>query len=345
MAKWMCCQLACCVLLSAAFLESHGWVEPPIWDDAGQKDSSGIFETISDPKALSIFWWNLNKFYLSDELPKVELDPKTKVSPLIANLRYIATVIQPDILLLGEVLETGLDTHTKKLLKTTYPFQETVSSMLQHPECKIAIYSKKQFSIFSKYLLWTPLDDTEQLDHTIPKYNYYTRRYVEISFTEGPHKDKTLVATHLLMPWEHMDHSTVIQTMVFGQQHPLYFQIQRLRKTLFERLGTDFQEKKKAVVVGDFNIAPSVQGLMPLSYELLSLGFHSTFDIDPSPTFPSYSQRRKWRKSLVQSWQYYYFVKDVQIDYALYTKPVQMLSARVLPLQGSDHYPLLMSIK
>jgi endonuclease/exonuclease/phosphatase family metal-dependent hydrolase len=118
---------------------------------------------------------------------------------------------------------------------------------------------------------------------------------------------------------------TVEQVLV-GRHNPIYEQVVQFRTGLEVRLGERLGEKN-FVMMGDFNSPKPSR-----NYDKMGWDLHDPIE-GLSPTFPALGS--DYRNS---------YPISMQIDHIFVSPETNVLSAQILPLLGSDHYALYMTI-
>ena len=115
--------------------------------------------------------------------------------------------------------------------------------------------------------------------------------------------------------------------ILFGTDNPHYHQTTRLVNLIERKMNQDTSSDTHWVILGDFNLPHQLYGFVPNAYEKLRTILHE--DSSHEFTFPAISSD-------------YTHVKRIEIDHAFFDPKTRALNFIRLPLQGSDHYPLLM---
>jgi endonuclease/exonuclease/phosphatase (EEP) superfamily protein YafD len=119
--------------------------------------------------------------------------------------------------------------------------------------------------------------------------------------------------------------------MVSGEQNPLLFQTRRLISFLERDFGVDFKDEP-VLVIGDFNFPKSLLGVETRGHEVLhEKGLFEAFRGAPD-TFPARSSNEFGKGPFKYG--------RVKLDHAFVSPGVTITAAEVLPLKGSDHYPI-----
>lgn len=314
---------------------------------------------------LKVLWWNIEGGATSSRILKRM--KKGSTAPLDHNLQtLINSKLAPDILIFGEYYRGAISKQTHQMLKGAgYIFDALLPYSHKHTTFGIKVFSKKQFDVTTQSVLldWTPPSfNTKEKEiyrkfwhsHT-RKSKEYKRAYHRITVVENG-RPIHIVPAHLINPWREVltlyrdffklnsTFSKVMTTLNIEMDHygPLVNQIRYFKQAVLDDL--DYLNRQEAVMlIGDFNIPnslslePLVQKyfLSPIGYKLLKEHFLDAFNDFPSTqrSFPAYSSN-KWDK-----------LPSVKIDHSFVTPNLSVKNALVLALQGSDHYPIFVSLK
>jgi len=299
---------------------------------------------------LSVFWWNVQYGYMNNRLHE-----KYGLRSLDFNLKkLINSALVPDVLVLGEFKYPSLTKDTLKQLRSVYTYEYFTP------------YEKGEdtgFVIFSRYtpkeyvnvpLDWSPLfkqscpfsricpiklttsSDQKKYRKKIraafPKVSrYFERKYLRFTLrVKG--RDFHLFPIHFLNPWGMMQKEKLafkpLQAIEFwlGKENPLYYQVQRFNNLFNYDLGKNTDDL--FLMIGDFNVAYG-ESVTPSSYPLVKQN-HSNIFSTKQYTFPSASAVRLTHQK----------APNVQIDYGFVNNKNNVVKSAVLPLSGSDHYPI-----
>lgn len=335
-----------------------------IWDETPTADVRKIFDhpigfasdsPVTPTRAMRVLWWNIRYGGgLSRTLQaRARLKDPDAVSSLDENLKVLAGKKDgPDLMALGEFIPDSLERLTIEVLERAYPYHRYFPYNPQIPDRGIAIYSRVPFSSQTVQVDWTDLRETP------PAQEYYRRQWehdhgVQTTATfERPLINLTLnwqgreihvVPVHLLMPWlliqkgfPAVGKELTGLSLMFGDHNPLVNQVVRFKAELEKMLQQKKSQQKGGapalMILGDFNLPDSVYGVAPYGFRLMQEGLYRAFQ-SPRSTFPAQSAEFKGQ------------IRDLTIDHAWVSSSVHVDEAQVLPLRGSDHYPITVGIE
>lgn len=299
------------------------------------KESLYRFNKLQRKEGLHIIWWN------------VAWGRYNKTRDLDKNLYEISNAQRaPDIIILGEYKPSVLAYSFRVYLNETYSYRRFIKYS-DNSDVGIMIFSK--YEIYNEHqfnLPWHPIK-IKNLE-SINKYRkrwletnkkdvkYWDRSYYDFTiFYKG--KNVTISPIHLLMPWQayynKFGASGAFSRLMFKNNHPLGNQIKWLKYYLNNLYGNRLQSSS-LLILGDFNLPSTFFGIKPFIFKNLlnNLSYVHSMGGD---TFPAKSTLRD--NTVLRG-------KSFEIDYALINKHLKSLGSTVMPLSGSDHYPLYVVI-
>jgi len=318
------------------------------------------------PQALKVFWWNIEMG---------EQGQASSPNPLENNLKELVEnpTLRPHILILGEFSMRALSEQTLDLLLTYYT-AENFNYNNQTPDFGLAIFY--QYHIDRDHHLSTYME-SQSTDQTLdwapilssPRQSQiyrqeyisnfsnavlYTRTYLRFSY-HFLGKTYHIVPVHLLQPWQDIKFSE-FQTPsipVFGESvrsvfnayektfgtglkilgddsNPLYSQLVRLCGRVKSDLGDNFNlsPEQKVLLMGDFNYPRNI-GIYSIGFRYMKNFLQDAFSVHDN-TFPTASSGESY--------------PAMKIDHA-FINGLTAHEARVLPLSGSDHFPIYVVIE
>lgn len=294
---------------------------------------------------LKVFWWNIRdgaywSHQLQDQAKKAG-DPNAK-SPLDENLKTLALSSNPpEVILLGEFELSCLEKDTDDLFAKLYPYQLYVPDSKDHLGIGIQIYSAYPFETASELLDWSPYYATTEKQEAFKKEwaekvkdggeRFYDRSFSDLKIKKG---DKLwhVLPVHLLNNWSPLAAQIGKEgagiTLLFGTNNPHYRQVERLVDEKIAPILDSNSKNVNLLLIGDFNLPDELFGIMPVAYRLLSNHLQSAFQTYGTPfTFPAVNTDMS-------------SVRRMTIDHAFTSEAVETLSRAVIPLTGSDHYPI-----
>lgn len=289
---------------------------------------NSISRSISESKkGIRVLWWNIAN-------GASEADPES----LTSNLEILVTSkLAPDVIALGEFSEKALPETTFSQISQRYPIRQFIR---YNPltSTGIAVFSRLPMKTVRMGAIdWIP-DSFD--DAAIAKYRsywaegssdggdgFYVRPVREIHVL-GRERLISFTPLHLAEPWRDLGKQSdgkidyVLSTMselYFGTTNPLITQIDFVTKWLEDGVSKD------RLVVGDLNLPRSFVGVPTLGYRRLSRVMRSAIT-SAQNSFPTPSSPHSF--------------PPMQLDHAFIGGSLRAPVAGVLPLKGSDHYPV-----
>jgi exonuclease III len=271
-------------------------------------------EKLSSAATLKVLWWNTACGNINDKLVRTNKEPDS----LYKNIKLLAQQTNaPDIIALGEHCPGHIPKSTQTLLKKMYPYNFNLEHSNPFGKTRNGIW------IFSKWKL-TKVNQQNLAPETDAKQNKITARtYIlfKVAHNKG---DFYFSPVHFYNPWGQYS-SFELPFAAVGTDNVNYRQAAKF----LELLESDLElEKDPVLVIGDFNSAKSFYGV---NMAAVSLFNSKLFDRGTSEsTFPTPSG-----KTLGIGFP------DVTIDQTFTS--FKQGSTIMLPLKGSDHFPILFS--
>lgn len=298
-----------------------------------------------------ILWWNT---YKGTTNPACAPDEESVFMHNLAEI--LRSPARPKMIVLGEYelgcLDPWLDQKLEESYVKTVSYYDFPSSTMS-----FAVYLDRSVKMGRSPSLirtnWYPSEggDAYQLEwyekcrkagRVEADFAYFQRNVPQFDLTvEG--KSLTVVPVHLVMPWKCLTEGSdsfgskieVFRGVMAGTDHPVYYQVKSLAENLEKKI--ERREIDRAVVLGDWNLFSWHKYWTvgrPKTFELLDeIGFsEDTVDDGDRFSFPSLSfNPEKVEQRLL-------------LDHAFHRGSLAVDYAEVLPLQGSDHYPLLLYV-
>jgi endonuclease/exonuclease/phosphatase family metal-dependent hydrolase len=271
-------------------------------------------ETLSDPANLKVLWWNMACGNINDQLMRKNKEPDS----LYKNINILALQKNPpDIIALGESCPGHIPKATQALLKKVYPYNFNLVHSNPFGKTRMGIW------IFSKWKL-TKINQQNLAPDVSEEQNKITARtYLLFKVTHNK-GDFYFSPVHFYNPWRQYSNFELVFAAV-GTDNVNYKQAEEFIKLLENDLDL---EKDPVLVIGDFNSAKNFYGV---NMATVSLFNRKLFDRGTGETtFPTPSG-----KALGIGFP------DVTIDQTFTS--FKQGSTAMLPLKGSDHFPILFS--
>lgn len=263
---------------------------------------------------LRVFWWNIHAG---------QADERRKTSDFSDNISKLiqAPKLAPDILSFAEYYDGALEPAVLARLRKRYRYSiwQPYDHVTGHG-LGIAVYSRFPIKMSS-------LDFLQVRDRS-------DSRPEMILTVHAQGKELLLVPIHILDAWKsyrarHGGFLTGAQILA-GNDNPVADQIHQFIDNLKARLGSRYQ-RADTIIVGDFNQPTSLLGIPTAGYRLLQSGWKDAIE-SAAPTFPA--------RKAAEARSY----PEMAIDHAFVSQGVRVSTGVVLPLLGSDHYPLYVVI-
>lgn len=335
--------------------------EARLWDEDSEGGDTAVERLAArngSTASLRVMWWNIQRGELAAEITRRARAgshlPESYFNPLFLNMDWITRApLKPDVLVLGEFHDNGVSTDVKNLLEKRYKhrFFSRYSEDLGDERLGIAVYSRYPIEEFRRAGLdWTPLRASaaereryrrqwiRKSGSTPRAFRTYRRTYLNLIIRKPGRRPVHLVPVHLVQPWNHMRRfKSAVRTawnLVFSEDNPLMYQLRRLRGHLEWDFGPYLTEAD-VLTLGDFNI-PKTLLLETEGYERISNGLTEAFTGQPL-TFPAASSPLRREQP--------YRSQPLKLDHAFASSSLEFTESAVLPLQGSDHYPIYVIVR
>jgi endonuclease/exonuclease/phosphatase family metal-dependent hydrolase len=231
----------------------------------------------------------------------------------IAFQNNLATLVHsrfaPDVMAFAEYSPLAMGPALLNEFQNTYPYHQDFAYPTRSDE-GIAVFSKFPFSVSS-------VDPIGSRDLILLNLNVNGKEIV-------------FAPTHIEDAWRdfHKENGTAetLEQILVGTKNPVWGQVVAFRSALESRLGARLSEKN-FIMMGDFNSMKPSRAYDKMSWDLHDpvLGFAGTF-----PASGSADQKE--------------FPVQIQIDHAFVSSGTEVESAQILPLSGSDHYALYVTV-
>jgi len=291
------------VLLSA--MSAAADLEKLKWEFA---PSAAATEALNDTEATRVVWWNIGCGLLNAVLVK----DKGQEDTLYTNLGKIAQLeTAPEIFILGEHCPGRLPKATKKIFDQVYSHQYHLEKT--NPNVK----TRNGILVLSKF----PVKKISQ--QTLGPDDKTTRTYLllEVQHSDG---NFFLAPVHFYNPWNSMSGWDLLFSAT-GTDNVNYQQAEEYLTLLQKDVNL---ENEPLIVIGDFN---SAKGFMWTNMATYNLFNEYLTDVGVNEnTFPTAAAKNNGASS-----------PDVLIDH-VFTNVFEGKSS-LLPLKGSDHYPVIFS--
>lgn len=293
---------------------------------------TALTRAIPSTSGVRVFWWNIAN-------GASEADAKS----LTSNLELLAvSKIAPDVIALGEYSARALPETTYSQLAKRYPVRKFIryNSLTS---TGIAIFSKLPLTTSRvSELEWVPasLDGRGEAEYRAYWANdqadggegFYARPLREILFAAGK-KTVSFTPLHLAEPWRDLSKRTdgkiefalaTASELFFGTSNPLITQVDSLVRWLKAGKNAD------KLLVGDFNLPRGFAGVPTLGFRRLERVLNSAI-LHTQNSFPTPSSPHTF--------------PSMQIDHAFVGGALAAPVAGVLPLKGSDHFPIFLIVR
>lgn len=314
-----------------------------LWDEPVKEGH--LDEAQKADAGLRLFWWNIESGNRSSKRPD---------RPLDRNLAaLVESPLRPDVMALGDYKPGALSEETEQVLDAHYPERQFVPYNDESPDQGILILSTHPFSeAHTAPLDYAPIEATEEERAAYragwtegnPDASHYPRTYRRVTLDHPVlSRPINLVPTHAVQTWNttlNRGPKAVAAVLtgfdvVFNGSSPLVNQLRHLRATLSDDLGPDLDDAG-AVVFGDFNMLRQF-GVRTKAYSTATSGLIDLFlDAKDAASWPAASAPEFRSKTMN---------RKMQIDHAFASRDITREHAQVLPMAGSDHYPLYMVVR
>jgi hypothetical protein len=300
-----------------------------------------IAAALAPTSGIKILWWNILKSELNDRLGNEgcrSLDQNL--------LSILQSPGAPDVMAFGEHILRALSPELRRALEAKYPHRLSLPYSTGNSEDEgVGFYSRIPIAEhFRAPLDWAPPGMSPEgqdcyrqgwLEHHQQGVHRFLRYYDRIKLVKDG-KPIYIVPVHALQPWKIMNNTkssfATVRDIITGDDNPLYYQLQRL----VARVRSDFPpgSSSNVVMIGDFN-TPKRMVLPSSGYRLLEKA------LPAAPTLGAFSFPAK---SSPERSDLRFQYLPVQIDHAFVSPGLKTGPLRILPLQGSDHYPIMLNL-
>ena len=254
---------------------------------------------------LRMFWWNIHEGSPNIGGPREDFQYNLSV--------LMHSSASPDVMAFAEYEPVALGDANIADMSVLYPYYQ----YFPYPSAGGSV-GTEGVGVYSKYPFGVSSVD-----------NYGARSLIILKLNANG-KEVVFSPTHIEDQWRNFKSQRgtlkTIEQVFIGKHNPIYDQIVQFRNGLETHLGQRLYEKN-FVIMGDFN---STKPSRNYFYMLKRLQ-------DPirgtEPTFPASGS--DYRNS---------FSVPMQIDHIFVSPETDVESAQILPLLGSDHYALYMTI-
>jgi endonuclease/exonuclease/phosphatase family metal-dependent hydrolase len=311
-----------------------------------EEDRTQLFESLSRLSSQrdhhKVMWWNIEWGQHGEDL-----ETKEGRNPLVENFeRLFKSGLAPDVLILGEYAEEHLPTRFYNLMINHYPHINVYDYNENYQTTGIAIFSRIPFTKqVERVLNWTSFSaDKRDREFALyrkhcPKHLLWKRRYLLLEFRPQGYRPFYITPVHINQPWEciqKLQNTASLGLEIFmGEDNPLATQIYRLKTMLKADIRKD-KRRQNIMVVGDFNVPPALHSFSDYA-NMQTVGYRYMTSILKDAF---YGSRRYQSTFPTPSSQESY--PGMKLDHAFIGKKARVKRAEILPLKGSDHYPLYM---
>lgn len=297
--------------------------------------------TAKSSKELRVVWWNI---FQGGKLG-TQIEEKEGHNPLQRNLESItAPEEKPEFLILGEYRPDEVKPEIDQLLKSRYRFVHFIPYSSTYAYQGILILSDLPTKIVTSPVSWVDHTDSPEEKKSYrdawgkmypTSLTSFDRTLISIEY-QWQGKTRYLLPFHAVQPWMPLqDHYpkrwakylTALEILT-GTHNPLFHQ---LKEYLSKMIRINHPEKNSVLLVGDLNTPDSMLGISPIGYRLLTFYMKDAFIRGTTYTYPAPSSDR--------------LVNKLKIDHALTSPSVHVTEAKRLPLRGSDHFPISVTIE
>lgn len=336
------------VLSLVLVLTQKAWAQSFYWDES----PTGAHENFArcHEGQLSVLWWNtLYTGQLSRKLrDQMIAEGQTATSPLDENLKAMATSRSClKMIALGEYIPGDLEPETEAVLRKRFPYVRFFPYNDSAVESGLAVFSEVPFDVTESELDWLPENGSDRereayrdrwMKYDAAEVNKFTRKLIRLRMDWHGRKIN-IMPVHLLMPWEmikaeYEPFGKIIAgwSLMYGTDNPLIHQIRSLTKQLREFTKEQVSSEDGFCLLGDFNLPDQLYRQVPIGMLNLISEMKPVFS-SSIPTFPAAS---------APAISVY---PRMMIDHAFIRGNIKAVEAQVLPLQGSDHYPLVLTLE
>lgn len=309
------------------------------WDESAQQAEFDLNCLLSAEKGLKILWWNV----MSGELAvnnRIRSSGPLRLNVLESNLyELIQSSLAPDILAFAEFNKRGFSKQFQEVLLEKYPYFHYESVNEKFTIMGQAVFSKTPLkSKESKVLGWGNNENS-----SLARTQVYSRRFNHFEI-EWDNKNYHFFPVHFLNFWPHLEEDIkkiykskylskgiVGAEVFFGRTNPHAAQLNEF----LENIGkNNFTPSDHVLIVGDFNVPKKFSFFEPYGFKKLRGNLKDlTGERKGQFSFPSLSSPD--RSSYPR----------MQIDHCFGSAQIRCKRSAILPLKGSDHYPLYLIVE
>ncbi|MGH1468994.1 MAG: hypothetical protein ACRBBP_08970 [Bdellovibrionales bacterium] len=299
----------------------------------------------ANSKGLKVVWWNIG--CISDgairHLPPQQKHDEKPVN-LLKNIEALLEKprLKPDVLILGEYCPRKIEENkngVSDFLSSHYPHMHKIDQYTRHHSGNgMRIFSKHELKNIKETVLPSSYSNDDWLKRSQMKScaikqspsssSFKSARYEfpAIDFTvTAKGKDYKIIGTHFPNPWPLMvkclGKFSAALKLLFGINNPNYSHARRLRHL--------YKGSKSTLLIGDFNAPKLFFGAPSNTYSLLTTIFRGPSIISSE-------------KSTVVDHRH--GAGSYSIDHAFASGDLEVSHSDVIPLAGSDHLPIYVTI-
>ena len=289
---------------------------------------------------LRVIWWNILQGGKLGE----SIEQKEGHNPLLVNLESLTTIKEkPDFLILGEYLPDEVKPEIDHLLRSRFRNVIYIPNSDLYPKQGILILTDLNMKIFTHPVGWGNQEYRDRWSKSYPaSITYFDRTFIAIQY-QWKGETRYLLPFHSLQPWMALKATyperfsklyTAIEILTCTT-NPLFHQLQKylsIMKTICN------PSKNKVLMIGDLNTPDDILGFKPIGYQLLTSRLNDTFKRGAEYTFPAPSSVGTGLSPSTQK------INQLRIDHALTSGLVSSKDPIRIPLRGSDHFPISVTI-
>lgn len=282
---------------------------------------------------LSVLWWN------TECAAEARAGQRAFVQSNLKELSARENKI--DVVLLGEFCAANIAPETLEALSKQYPYFKHINYNNDSLGFGFGVYSAHPIAFSeTKILDWVPASEplaSQNIYRSFWQNNNtntvnFKRAYTNLKIIKN-NKSYNLVPVHLAHPWESylkvffknshkLASLAIAHELLTGTRNPLMCQLENL----FTQIKNDFQnpDDYRLMLIGDFNFPTDIARVPTAGYRLIKNNGFVNGMTSRQPT-----QR----------------YRNLKIDQAFISEGSALSDSEVLPLEGSDHYPIFVRLK
>lgn len=298
---------------------------------------------------LRVVWWNILQGGKLGEA----IDKKEGHNPLQNNLEELTRPEQkPEFLVLGEYRPDDVKPEIDQLLKSRYQHALFFPYNSVYHQQGVLVLTDLHVVSFTSAVGWDDPNGTREENDSYrarwaqlypPSASSFDRTFIAIEYQWNGEKH-VLLPFHSIQPWMPIQTSFPAHTgkiltaleIITGTHNPLFYQLTRYFSIMMNYFNPSIN---KIVMIGDLNTPDNILGLTTIGYRLLTSTLHDAFQQGDAYTFPAPSSINTELSPGKKT------INAIRIDHALASESVQTGGAIRIPLRGSDHFPIAVSIK